>query len=466
MSTRPPTPPAGPLARSSRALTVARALSVGVVLADSSIVTLALPDVLREFDTSVFGVSWVLTAYNIVLAAAILPASRLARGRPSVLWAAGLAVFAGASLACALSGSAAALIGARCVQALGGAAVIAGAIELLARAHGSHAAGARIWGAAGTAGLALGPAVGGVLTEAFSWQSIFVLQVPLILLAFAARRPVALHEPGPEGPGDLRPELALGLISAGLTAALFLLVVLLTEGWGLSPLEAAAVISVMPAATLAADRLGRRGPSTAGNLALAGGIAIAGGLAALGLLPGASADLTIAPQILIGAGLALSLPFLTDAALGGRDPEGIRAGATIAARHAGIVAGILLLTPVLSLQLDAQHDAGRDAGTALLLDSPISPTTKIEVGAAIGEAIDAADGQLPPIGPAFDSISATDAGEQASLDELELAMTDQLERAATHAFSLPFLGAALFAALALIPLNRLRRAALRSEPAS
>ena len=55
------------------------ALSVGVVLADSSIVTLALPDVLAEYDTTVFGVSWVLTAYNIVLAASILPVVRLTR---------------------------------------------------------------------------------------------------------------------------------------------------------------------------------------------------------------------------------------------------------------------------------------------------------------------------------------------------------------------------------------------------
>lgn len=440
-----------------RAFAIAWALSVGVVLADSSIVTLALPDVLAEYDTSVFGVSWVLTAYNIVLAAAILPAARLARGRPAALWATGLVIFSAASLACALSDSIAALIAARCAQALGGAAVIAGAIELLALARGSHAAGARMWGTAGTAGLALGPAVGGVLTEVFSWQSIFVLQIPLVVLLLVARRPAGSPEPGPEGAGDLRPEIALGLISAGLTAALFLLVVLLTEGWGLTPIEAAAVVSVIPVATLAADRLthGRSSPT----LAVAGTIAIAGGLAALALLPGATADLTIAPQLLIGAGLALSLPYLTDAALGSRDPEGMRAGATIAARHAGIVAGILLLTPILSQQLEAQHEAGRDAGTALLIDAPLAPTTKIETGAAIAEVIDAADGRLPEIESAFDSI-AVDPAEAAALSELELSMTDQLERAATHAFTLPFAGAALFALLALIPLSRLRREAL------
>lgn len=83
--------------------TLAWALSVGVVLADSSIVTLALPEVLREYETSVFGVSWVLTAYNVVLAALIIPAARLARVRPERLWGGGLLVFSSASLACALS---------------------------------------------------------------------------------------------------------------------------------------------------------------------------------------------------------------------------------------------------------------------------------------------------------------------------------------------------------------------------
>ena len=64
------------------------AVMVGLVLADSSIVTLALPDVLRAFDTTVFGVSWVLTAFNLVLAVAIVPASRLARRLAPPVWAA------------------------------------------------------------------------------------------------------------------------------------------------------------------------------------------------------------------------------------------------------------------------------------------------------------------------------------------------------------------------------------------
>lgn len=434
--------------------TIAFSACVGVVLADSSIVTLALPEILREYDTSVFGVSWVLTAYNIFLAALLIPAARLARDRPARVWGLGLAGFGLASLACALAPSVGTLIVARCVQAVGGAAVIAGAIELLARQEGTHREAARRWGVAGTAGLALGPALGGALTELLSWQSIFLLQAPLVLLLAFAREPAAPPEAGPTGAADRRPELALGLLSAGLTAALFLLVVLLTEGWGLTPIEAAAVVSVIPAAALIAGRV--RLDEDSGPIAVAGAIAIGGGLAALGVIPGASADLVVAPQLLIGAGLALALPVLTAAALGKRDPKGERAAETLAARHAGIVVGILVLTPVLSLQLDSQQDAGRDAATALLLDAPLPPQTKIEIGNEVDGTIDATGGRLPDLAPAFAAVEVESDDAQA-LAELETGITDQLERAATHAFSLPFIGAAVFALLALLPMRHMAR---------
>lgn len=426
------------------------AASVGVVLADSSIVTLALPDILREYDTSVFGVSWVLTAFNLVFGLALLVAVGSARRNPARIWGAGLAVFAAASLGCALSGAVAPLIVARTVQALGGAAIVSGAIELLARAAGTHEAAAVRWGAAGTAGLALGPALGGVLTEAFSWQSIFYLQVPLALgLVLASSRGLSAPEPGPEGVIDRRPEIALGLLSAGLTAALFLLVVMLTEGWALSPIAAAAVVTAIPVATLAASALSRR--LKLAGLAAAGTVATAGGLAALGVIPGADAVLTLPPQVLIGAGLALALPPLTAAALRDHDPLGHRASGTVAARHLGIVVGIVLLTPVLSLELEAQHDAARDAGTSLLLDAPMSPETKVEIAESISAGVDEADGRLPDVSKAFAAVTPPE-GEEGAFADLEDELTDQVERAATHAFSLPFLGASLLAALALVPI--------------
>lgn len=431
---------------------VALALSVGIVLADSSVVTLALPAVLREYDAGVVGVSWVLTAFNIALALAIVPAARSARGRPRALWAGGLTLFAAASLSCALAPSLAALIVARSVQALGGAATIAGAIELLARRAGTHELAASWWGVAGTAGLAVGPAFGGLLTELLSWQSIFFVQLPLLaLLPLALKGLDGPPEPGPDGPLDANPEIGLALLSAGLTGALFLLVILLTEGFGLSPLAAAATVSAIPLATFSARFVARRvGPPR--STAITGAIAVAGGLTALGLLPAARFGLTIPPQLLIGIGLALSLPVLTAAALGGRDPHGTRAATTLAARHAGIVVGIALLTPLLSARLQTEQDAAQNAATSLLLDAPLPPQTKLDLGEAIGARIDASDGRLPDLAVAFDTVTPA-SGDEAAFTRLEGAMDDQLERAATSAFGPPFLGAATMAALALIPIG-------------
>ena len=108
------------------------AATVGLVLADSSVVTLALPEMLREFETTVLGVSWVLTAFNLVLALAVLPATRLAvRGRATgaaAVWTGGVVAFATASLMCAVAPTITVLIAGRCVQAVAGACVTAGAI--------------------------------------------------------------------------------------------------------------------------------------------------------------------------------------------------------------------------------------------------------------------------------------------------------------------------------------------------
>ena len=125
--------------------TVVVALAVAIVLADSSVVTLGLPGVLREFRADVTDVAWVLTSFNLVLALVALPAAALVRRSSAIAaWRLGIVAFAAASLACALAPSLGVLVAARCAQAIGGAAVIAAALELLvaqrgqrpARAHG------------------------------------------------------------------------------------------------------------------------------------------------------------------------------------------------------------------------------------------------------------------------------------------------------------------------------------------
>lgn len=443
----------------------ALATAVAIVLADSSVVVLALPEIFRQFETTVSGVSWVLVVFNLTLALAAVPAASWARRHgPGRVAAVGLAVFAGASLACGLSNDLASLILARAVQGLGGAATVTASLELLSITLGSDRRAIPVWVGAGAIGAALGPAVGGLLTEFVSWQSIFLIQVPICILCGTQIFSVVVEETRewtkPSLPNEGRPHLpanlALAMVSAGIAATLFLVVILLIEGWGLTPVGAAVVVSVVPVSTLIGARVGR-GVSDPRHRAAAGAILLAGGLAGLAFLPKALVLLTVPPQILAGLGLALVLSALTETALHGRSDGALHAGWTIASRHAGVVVGLILLTPIFTASLETQREAALDAGTAILLDADLPAGTKLELAQRLPEELrKSGDRQMPDISAAFDPLPA-DPDQSAVVVRMRDDLGDQIERAATHAFSSSFLIAALVALLALIPILSARR---------
>jgi MFS family permease len=419
-------------------------LAVATALADSSVVTLALPDILRHFNVQIGEVARVLTSYNAILALGAIPAAYLAaRRRPQLVAAIGITVFGVASAVCGLAGNFDLLLGARCVQAVGGALLICSALELLSLREG-EAVAARSWAAAGVAGAAVGPAVGGALTQLAGWEWIFLLQAPIAFLAL-----LALDGP-PHYPAFRtaagRPHLpalsALTLLSAALTAALFLLVLLLVEGWRIEPLAAAVIVSVMPLAAFAAPRIGLRGAVAEAGV---GSLLVAGGLLALGLLPGASPWWTVPPQVLIGLGLGLAVTALTHAALQGRSPQAIHGGWTIAARHLGVVLGLIVLVPIFQADLDHERDQALQAGTAIVLDANLPPTLKIGVARDVVRVVDQADRRIPDINRAFATRKMTPA-----LEAVRSGLLDELDRAATHAFSRSFLAAAGLALLSLV----------------
>ena len=116
------------------------AVTVALVLADSAVVTLALPDILLHLDTTVAQVAWVLISFNLVLGLAAVPtAVGFARADPRILGAVGIAVFAAASAWCAVAQSIEVLIAARCVQALGGRSRWSGASSSWSRCTASAA---------------------------------------------------------------------------------------------------------------------------------------------------------------------------------------------------------------------------------------------------------------------------------------------------------------------------------------
>jgi predicted MFS family arabinose efflux permease len=450
---------------SARPRVAALALAVGVVLADSSIVVLALPEIYRELDTSVSGVTWVLVSFNLVIALAAVPAALIARRvGPGRTAAVGLAIFAGAGLACGLADQLSTLIVARCVQAIGGAAAVTAALELLPATVGSERRAATVWAAAGATGAALGPAIGGILTELVSWQSIFFIQVPVALVAAVPILSVARHEAATgiietevrqTGKPHLWANLALAMVSAAIAAALFLLVLLLIEGWRLSPIEAALVVTVMPLAAILGSRMAERVGDTRSRAA-AGAILVSGGLAGLAFLPKATIALTIPPQILVGIGLSLVLSALTETALHGRSPQAIHGGWTISSRHAGVVIGLLALTPIFTADIDQQRHDAIDAGTAVILDSPINPLLKLDLAEKVSAQLETEKGKVPTIGPAFEP-KPSDPGERAEVEQLQGELQDQLDRGATHAFSTSFILAALLGLIALLPIGLSRR---------
>jgi MFS family permease len=427
-------------------------LGIALALADSSVVTLALPDILRQFDVEIPEVAWVLTSYNFALALAAVPAAYAARRRPVPAFVIGTLVFAAASLACGLAQSFGVLVGARCVQAVGGALLVCAALDLLGAIEGSDARAVRTWATAGVLGAALGPAAGGILTETLGWESIFLVQAPLAIVTLAgvwrlAVRPLV----EPAGRPNVPANVALLLVSGALTAALFLLVLLLVDGWRIEPAVAGVIVTVMPAAAIATGRYADRVGSSA-TRAACGGILVAGGLAALGVLPGSSWWWTLAPQVLVGAGLGLALSALTERALHGRSPQAVHGGWTIAARHAGVVVGLLLLTPIFTSALDRNEDRALRAGAAAVLDSRIPPLDKLAVAQDVLAVVRGADREVPDVRVAFE-----DRPDDPEYRTLEERLVSELDRAVTAAFSRPFLLGALLALASLVPIALSRR---------
>jgi MFS family permease len=427
------------------------AVTVALVLADSAVVTLALPAILRHLDTTVGQVAWVLIAFNLVLGLGAVPtALSVARAQPSWISAVGIGVFAAYSAWCAAAGSIEVLIAARCLQALGGALALVGCLELLVAVYGERR-GVATWVAAGVIGTATGPVIGGLLTEAFSWQAIFVVQVPFAALAV----PAALTVTGaPVPPPDrhrpaVRANLTLALLSAALTAALFLLVLLLVEGWRRSPATAAITVSVVPVAALAARPLARLLRSPPEVEVAVGCFLIAGGLVGLGIPPSDHLGWTVAPQALVGLGLGLTVDRLTSQAMAMRLPRVHHAGWTIGARHVGVVVGLAILTPVFTADLQDAQVPAQEAITSLVLDAPLKPDAKIAIAQALGSELTAEQGRVPDLHHAFATADLAP-DERPAAAKLERDLDAQLQRAATRAFRDSFLIGAGLAGLALV----------------
>jgi EmrB/QacA subfamily drug resistance transporter len=207
-----------------------------MLLLDITIVNVALPAIQEDLGASFDELQWVIDAYALMLAALLLTAGSLADllGRRRV-FVGGLAIFTVSSLLCGLAHDATLLDLARGVQGIGGAVMFATSLALIAQEFQGRERGVAFgaWGATTGAAVAVGPLVGGALTEV-SWQWIFYLNLPIgvACIAVSLLRLAETRDPDARGvdwPGVLT-----------FSAALFMLVFALIrgndEGWGSAPI--------------------------------------------------------------------------------------------------------------------------------------------------------------------------------------------------------------------------------------
>ena len=424
-------------------------VAVSVAFADSSIVVLALPELYTRFHSTITGVSWVLTAYNAAVAVVALALVLFVqRVRARTLLAAGLLVFTAASIACSAANSLGFLVSARCVQGAGAALLLAASLPVLTSLTGSAMRGATIWTLAGTFGAALGPALGGVLTQAFGWRAIFVVQAPLALLGLVA---VAAVRGAPaEGAAERRTRtlpanVCIGLLFGALVGVLFLSVLLIITGWSYSPIAGAGIVSVLPAATLAARPLELRlSPLTA----VYGGAALLTlGLVELAFLPYASVGFTIGALIACGIGLGLSIPVLSHAALDLGAGLARSGTLTIGVRHLGLVLALASIAPLLADDVSPAGHTAELRATAVLLDAPIGLSTKIPVALDARAEFDRAKaGEIPNLARPFDVHGAK---HDPALARVRDSLVGAIKDTITRAFRSSFLLCAAFGLAAL-----------------
>jgi EmrB/QacA subfamily drug resistance transporter len=214
--------------REVRPTTVVAVASLGMFMAfvDHTVVSVAFPNLLQSFaDAGLASLSWVISAYNIVFAAFLVPAGRIADlvGRRRT-FVAGIAVFTLASGLCALAPSVEALIAARTLQALGAATLVPASLALVLHAYPGEkrTQGVALWSAATALAAGLGPSIGGLLVDASSWRLVFLVNLPIGVLAWrlAGRELVESRAAGrralPDLGGAVLVVVAVGALALGL----------------------------------------------------------------------------------------------------------------------------------------------------------------------------------------------------------------------------------------------------------
>src|ERR671931_1652947 len=167
------------------------AFGLFMIMLDNTIVNVALPSIQRDLHIGISELEWVVNGYALTFAVLMLTGGKLADllGR-RLIFVVGLAIFTASSLACGLADSAGLLIGARVVQGVGSALMNPATLSIITATFPPRQRGMAIgiWAGVSAMALAIGPLVGGILTEKINWSWIFYINVPIGLLGIAAAR--------------------------------------------------------------------------------------------------------------------------------------------------------------------------------------------------------------------------------------------------------------------------------------
>lgn len=401
-------------------------LSLGyfLVMLDTTIVTVALP----SLSPSLVDQQWISNGYTLTFAAFLLTAGAWSdRFGARRVFFTGLLSFAALSLLSAVSPSPAALIALRALLGVAGALLVPSSLSLIASAYPTPAARAKamgVWAAVSGTGLVAGPLLGGVLTQAFGWRAIFLVNVPVAVLASALSRSapptppesgrvdwagqisavvalstltyalvesvfwvflvslaaaavfvVSQRRPDAMLPVSLlsRNLLAGAIVNFGLSGVLFVLSLYFQQSRGYSPSTTGLAFLPLTIPTAfnpiftgrLVARIGSRVPAVSGFLLMSSGA----------LLQAFVPALSVVALALLGFGVSLAIPSLLTAVVGSapRELAGIAGGALNAFRQTGAVVGVAVLGALLNATTTTTALA--TAGALLLVGAAIAAAT-------------------------------------------------------------------------------------------
>ncbi len=374
---------------------------------DASIVTVALPHIGDSLHAGAATVQWVALSYLFVLLGALIFVGQLAdRFGRKLLYTYGFGVFTIGSVLCGLAPSLPLLIAARVLQALGAAMLQANSVALIREAMPAEelARGIGVQGAAQAIGLAMGPAVGGLLIALGSWRLIFFVNLPVGIVAIVLARLLIprsrLHpETGPRLRG-LRTLLAKHTISFGLAGGLIAYLVMFGSLFvipyymvaaGIGPTEAGLELACLPIALGVISPLAGRASSRTGAqpLLIAGMALTAIGLAEIALYHGLAGRLV--GLIIAGAGLGAFSPVNNADVMGAgpRSRAGLLGGVLNMVRTLGAIVGVALASLIYASVVGhtalpksvSEAISGEGLRSTLLVLAALAAATALALGA-------------------------------------------------------------------------------------